>query len=199
MRAANARRIAPNPTNNSNAHQSKAPPPPLEPPDLDSRFTMRTGAVPARISSWKLLREFLATPFQQPHDELFFFHGGEISRLALAQIKRALQSTARQCVEIMECDRTLPSGERSGIRVDAATSRLQRLYPVQPHNERAVGAQTSSPIAPADPVFHSPTPCRNSPVTRIRRVMPCAHCAPIEARTVRALTEEGESRHVRYH
>ena len=80
---------------------------------VSRHFTWRAGGPVQNYIHQKLLREFLATQFHQPHDELFF-HGGEISQLALAQIKRALQSTARECVEIMERDRTLPAGGRFG-------------------------------------------------------------------------------------
>jgi len=53
----------------------------------------------------KLLREFLAPQFLGPNEE-FFFHGGAISPETLAQLKRALQNASRECVEIIESDRS---------------------------------------------------------------------------------------------
>ena len=80
---------------------------------VSRHFSWRAGGPVQNYIHQKLLREFFATQFQQPHDE-FFFHGGVVSNSALLQIKRALQSSARECVEIMERDRTLPTSERVG-------------------------------------------------------------------------------------
>jgi len=42
--------------------------------------------------------------FIGPREE-FFFHGGEVSRAALADLQAALRNTARQCADIIERDR----------------------------------------------------------------------------------------------
>ena len=43
----------------------------------------------------------------------FFFHGGRVSEEALSRMKRALQSAARECAEIIERDRSTTQ-ERNG-------------------------------------------------------------------------------------
>jgi transcriptional regulator with XRE-family HTH domain len=80
---------------------------------VSRHFSWRAGGPVQNYIHQKLVREFFATQFQQPRDE-FFFHGGVVSNSALLQIKRALQSSARECVEIMERDRTLPNSDRTG-------------------------------------------------------------------------------------
>jgi hypothetical protein len=47
-----------------------------------------------------------------PRDE-FFFHGGEVSDAALAELQAALRNTSRQCAEIIERDRA-PRKDRHG-------------------------------------------------------------------------------------
>ena len=43
-------------------------------------------------------REFFASHFTESTDE-FIFHGGRVSREALARIKRALPGAARECAD----------------------------------------------------------------------------------------------------
>lgn len=54
----------------------------------------------------------MATRFLGPHEE-FIFHGARTSTAVLGQIKRILQSTARECMELIERDRS-PPRERNG-------------------------------------------------------------------------------------
>ena len=53
------------------------------------------------------LREFLASHFVAPNEE-FYFHGGAVSQEVLANLKRALRNVARECIEIIERDRSPP-------------------------------------------------------------------------------------------
>jgi hypothetical protein len=80
---------------------------------VSRHFTWRPGGPVQNYIHQKLLREFIGDRFTDSHDE-FFFHGGVISDVALAQIKQQLQSCARTCVEIMYRDRMLPTTKRSG-------------------------------------------------------------------------------------
>ena len=78
---------------------------------VSRHFTWRTGGPVQKYIHQKLLREFLASHFSDSHEE-FFFHGGEITDAGLLQIKRALQSAARECVEIIERDRGIAQARR---------------------------------------------------------------------------------------
>jgi len=80
---------------------------------VSRHFTWRAGGPVQNYIHQKLLKEFLATQFLDARED-FFFHGGVVSDTALAQLKRALQNAARECVEIMDRDRSLPGGKRSG-------------------------------------------------------------------------------------
>jgi hypothetical protein len=55
----------------------------------------------------RLLREFLASPFTGTQQE-FVFHGARMSRDVLAQLKRVQQNAARECMELIEQDRSPP-------------------------------------------------------------------------------------------
>ena len=80
---------------------------------VSRNFTWRSGGPVQNYIHQKLVREFFATQFHEARDE-FFFHGGVISETALAQIRRALQGSARECVEIMDRDRSLLTNKRVG-------------------------------------------------------------------------------------
>jgi hypothetical protein len=54
----------------------------------------------------------MSTRFLGAHEE-FIFHGAPTSTAVLGQIKRLLQGTARECMELIEHDRSLPA-ERNG-------------------------------------------------------------------------------------
>jgi transcriptional regulator with XRE-family HTH domain len=71
---------------------------------VSRHFSWRAGGPVQRYIHQKLLREFMSSHFAGPQDE-FFFHGGEVSRAALGEIKLALRNTQRQCAEIIERDR----------------------------------------------------------------------------------------------
>jgi hypothetical protein len=71
---------------------------------VSRHFSWRAGGPVQKYIDQKLLREFFASHFTQPTEE-FFFHGGRVSAEALSRLKRALQSAARECAEIIERDR----------------------------------------------------------------------------------------------
>ena len=69
----------------------------------------------------KLLREFLASHFVGAHEE-FVFHGASVSREVLAQLKRVQQNAARECMELIEQD-------RSPLRARVGTAFVLALRP----------------------------------------------------------------------
>lgn len=79
---------------------------------VSRHFSWRPGGPVQRYINDRLLREFMSTRFLGAHEE-FIFHGAPTSTAVLAQIKRILQSTARECMELIERDRSAPA-ERSG-------------------------------------------------------------------------------------
>ena len=79
---------------------------------VSRHFSWRAGGPVQRFIHQKLLREFLSAHFSGERDE-FFFHGGAVSEPVLAQLKRALQHAARQCIEIIEADQS-PQETRHG-------------------------------------------------------------------------------------
>jgi len=79
---------------------------------VSRHFSWRPAGPVQKYIHQKLLREFFDSPFAGAQDE-FFFHGGRVSDEALAQLKRALRSAARECAEIIEHDRSTTQ-ERKG-------------------------------------------------------------------------------------
>jgi transcriptional regulator with XRE-family HTH domain len=79
---------------------------------VSRHFSWRPGGPVQRYINERLLREFMSTRFLGAHEE-FIFHGAPTSRAVLTQIKRLLQSTARECMELIERDRSTPA-ERNG-------------------------------------------------------------------------------------
>jgi transcriptional regulator with XRE-family HTH domain len=71
---------------------------------VSRHFSWRAGGPVQRYIHQKLLREFTASHFSAPQD-VFFFHGGEVSEGALGELKAVLRNSARQCAEIIERDR----------------------------------------------------------------------------------------------
>jgi DNA-binding Xre family transcriptional regulator len=72
---------------------------------VSRRFSWRVGGPVQKYIHQKMLREFFAGHFAGTHEE-FFFHGGAISEETLAQVKRALRNASRECVELVEGDRS---------------------------------------------------------------------------------------------
>lgn len=79
---------------------------------VSRHFSWRAGGPVQRYIHQKLLKEFLSTNFSDDCDE-FFFHGGAVSEHVLSHLKRALQHTARECIEIIEADQS-PPASRNG-------------------------------------------------------------------------------------
>jgi len=74
---------------------------------VSRRFSWRPGGPVQRYLDQKLLREFLASHFVGAQEE-FVFHGSTVSREVLAQLKRVQQNAARECMELIEQDRSAP-------------------------------------------------------------------------------------------
>lgn len=81
-------------------------------PLVSRRFTWRPGGPVQRYIHEKLLREFFASRFTDSQDE-FVFHGSPVSPETRTLLKRALQNAARECLDLIEADRSPPSA-RSG-------------------------------------------------------------------------------------
>jgi transcriptional regulator with XRE-family HTH domain len=79
---------------------------------VSRRFSWRPGGPVQRYIHDKLLREFFASRFTESQDE-FVFHGAPVSAETRAQLKRALQNAARECVDLIEADRS-PFEARNG-------------------------------------------------------------------------------------
>jgi AcrR family transcriptional regulator len=79
---------------------------------VSRRFSWRPGGPVQRYIHQKLLREFLSSAFAGTQEE-FFFHGAMVSAGVHAQLKRILQSAARECMELIERERA-PLEQRNG-------------------------------------------------------------------------------------
>ncbi|MBS0581369.1 MAG: helix-turn-helix transcriptional regulator [Proteobacteria bacterium] len=79
-------------------------------------FSWRPGGPVQRYINGRLLREFMSTRFSGAQEE-FIFHGAPTSTTVLAQIKRVLQRTARECMELIERDRSPPQQRRGAAFV----------------------------------------------------------------------------------
>ncbi|HUL47578.1 MAG TPA: helix-turn-helix domain-containing protein [Steroidobacteraceae bacterium] len=76
---------------------------------VSRRFSWRAGGPVQRYLHQRLLREFLASSFTGAQEE-FVFHGATISREVLAQLKRVQQNASRECMELIEQDRSPRQG-----------------------------------------------------------------------------------------
>ena len=74
---------------------------------VSRRFSWRAGGPVQRYLHERLLREFLASAFTGTQQE-FVFHGARMSREVLAQLQRVLQNSARECMALIEQDRSAP-------------------------------------------------------------------------------------------
>jgi AcrR family transcriptional regulator len=83
---------------------------------VNRHFSWRAGGPVQKFIHQKLLKEFLSSHFTNDCDE-FFFHGGAVSALALAQLKRALQHAARDCIAIIEADQSPPEARNGAAFV----------------------------------------------------------------------------------
>jgi transcriptional regulator with XRE-family HTH domain len=79
---------------------------------VSRHFVWRPGGPVQRYIHEKLLRDFLASHFTGT-DEVFYFHGGQISAGTLAVLRRALQGAAQECAEIIDAEHQ-PQGDRDG-------------------------------------------------------------------------------------
>jgi transcriptional regulator with XRE-family HTH domain len=83
---------------------------------VSRHFSWRPGGPVQRYINDRLLREFMATRFLGAHEE-FIFHGAPTSTAVLGQIKRILQGAARECMELIEHDRSTPEERRGAAFV----------------------------------------------------------------------------------
>ncbi|MGC4029751.1 MAG: helix-turn-helix transcriptional regulator [Steroidobacteraceae bacterium] len=83
---------------------------------VSRHFSWRAGGPVQRYIHEKLLKEFLSSNFTGPNEE-FYFHGGELSEDAIAQIRRALGSAARECAEIVDRQRPENASRRGAAFV----------------------------------------------------------------------------------
>jgi AcrR family transcriptional regulator len=72
---------------------------------VSRQFSWRAGGPVQKYIHDRLLREFFANHFSNTEEE-FVFHGGPISNETLTRLKRTLRAAARDCVELMQRDRT---------------------------------------------------------------------------------------------
>jgi transcriptional regulator with XRE-family HTH domain len=79
---------------------------------VSRRFSWRPGGPVQRYLHQRLLREFLASHFSGTQED-FVFHGARVSREVLAQLKRVQRNAARECMELIEQDRS-PLATRIG-------------------------------------------------------------------------------------
>jgi AcrR family transcriptional regulator len=75
---------------------------------VSRRFSWRPGGPVQRYIHQRLLREFLGSSFVGAQDE-FFFHGAMVSSETHSQLQRVLRNAARECMEIIERERSAPA------------------------------------------------------------------------------------------
>ena len=80
---------------------------------VSRRFSWRRGGPVQRHIHQKLLREFFASDFAEAGAE-FFFHGDTVSDQRAIQLRRVIQNAIRECMDIIDTDRTAPD-QRRGI------------------------------------------------------------------------------------
>jgi hypothetical protein len=78
---------------------------------VSRRFSWRRGGPVQRHINQKLLREFFASQFAERGSE-FFFHGDAVSDRSAVQLRRAIQNAIRECMDIVDTDRTTPQERR---------------------------------------------------------------------------------------
>lgn len=83
---------------------------------MSRRFSWRPGSPVQRYIHQKLLREFLASAFAGTQEE-FSFHGAIVSAEVHMQLKRILQNAARECMELVERDRSAPQSRNGAAFV----------------------------------------------------------------------------------
>jgi hypothetical protein len=71
---------------------------------VNRHFSWRPGGPVQRHIHEKLLKEFLSGNFTGPNEE-FYFHGGDLSEAAVAELRRALRNAARECAGIVDKER----------------------------------------------------------------------------------------------
>ena len=105
---------------------------------VSRHFSWRPGGPVQRYINERLLREFMSSPFLGAQED-FIFHGAPTCKAVLVQIKRILQGSARECMELIEQDRSDPA-ERSGAAFVLAVRpwTYSGFRAVRPHRGRRV-------------------------------------------------------------
>jgi hypothetical protein len=80
---------------------------------INRQFGWRPGGPVQQYIHEKLLGEFFASPFDGPRDEIFF-HGCPVSGDAQEQLRHVLQKASRECMQIVERERS-PREARHGV------------------------------------------------------------------------------------
>ena len=88
---------------------------------VSRHFSWRPGGPVQRHIHEKLLKEFLAGTFTGPNEE-FYFHGGELSEAAMADIRRTLRNAAGECAAIVD-------GERAADKTRRGTAFVLAMRP----------------------------------------------------------------------
>lgn len=74
-------------------------------------FSWRPGGPVQNYIHQRLLKEFMLSQFAAPSEE-FLFHGGAVSEQSYARLQRILRNAARECIDIIERDDSLPEARR---------------------------------------------------------------------------------------
>lgn len=85
-------------------------------------FSWRPGGPVQNYIHQRLLKEFMLSQFAAPSEE-FLFHGGAVSEQSYARLQRILRNAARECIDIIERDDSLPEGRRGTAFLLAARPR----------------------------------------------------------------------------
>lgn len=80
---------------------------------VSRNLSWRPGGPMQRFVHQVLLKEFFAADFSDPRAE-FCFYGAAMSDGVMAQVRRAIQNTLKECMELSQRDTALPVSERHG-------------------------------------------------------------------------------------
>lgn len=80
---------------------------------ITQNLSWNPGGPMQRFLHQKPLREFFDSDFSDPRAELRFF-GSVMSDSTLAQIRKAIEQTLRECADLADRDRSLPLEQRTG-------------------------------------------------------------------------------------
>jgi transcriptional regulator with XRE-family HTH domain len=114
---------------------------------VNPRFSWIRGGPVQHYIHQKPLKEFFTSRFSESSDE-FFFHGDAVSEAGFTQLRRVLQNSARECMEILERD-------RSGAKERCGAAFVLALRPWE-YSGFLEWRRDSASAAPADATPPSP-------------------------------------------